>query len=56
MIHKAKHKTGHERLVCLAADFAGLLDLIINVLSLTTYTSNFRADVLFSDWVDDDTL
>ena len=49
-IRHARHADNHERLVCLVADFGGLLDLLITVFSGTLLSSNFRADVLFSDW------
>lgn len=51
-IKRAYHANRRERLVCLAADFGGMLDFLITVLSGTTLSSNFRADILFSDWAE----
>ena len=44
--------TWRERIAILAVHGAGLLDALIYVGSLTLLTSDLRAAVLFSDWME----
>lgn len=53
-IYRARHHSLRERWVCIVVEAAGVLDFLVTLLSLGSLTSDYRSDLLFSDWADCD--
>ena len=49
-LRREYRNTNRDTVTIIVAGFAGIIDLIVTVLTWGHWSTDYRADVLFSDW------